>query len=130
MSKKRKRKAREASVEPEAFLEPIDITKFGTNDDPCFGKLYDLSTDECKRCGDSELCGVVFAQNLNKKRKKIEKKDNFKDINLEEPQENKALKKWVHEKKAEGLTRAEIIKKAKKTFGSTRETIKKLYKSE
>ena len=26
----------------------------GTNGDPCFGIEYDLSTKECKLCGDSE----------------------------------------------------------------------------
>lgn len=111
------------------FLEPIDITKFGSEDDPCFGKLYNLSTKECKRCGDSELCGVIFSQNMNKVRKDIESKQRFKDLEMDLPKQNPALTKWVREKKAQGLSRSEIIIKAKKTFGSTRDEIKTIYKT-
>ena len=39
-------------------LVPTNVSEIiGTRDD-CFGKEYDLSTSECKRCGDSELCAV------------------------------------------------------------------------
>lgn len=110
------------------FLKPIDISKFGTKDDPCFGKLYNLSTPECKRCGDSELCSVVFAQNMKKVREGEKSKTRFKDEELE-VNNNPALTKWVKEKVEEGITRQEIIKKAKRTFGSTREEIKKIYKN-
>lgn len=125
---KKKRKPRE-ETENIDFLQPIDIKKVGSNDDPCFGKLYDLSAEECKRCGDSELCAVVFSQTTAKKiRKKEEKNNRFKDIELDEPKENQALKKWVKEKMDEGLTRSQIIKKARLTFGSTRDEIKALHK--
>lgn len=123
-----KRKARKATKKVD-FLKPIDITLFGTKDDPCFGKLYNLSTSECQRCGDSELCAVVFAQNMKKERVKQKKKTRFKDEELEVNTNNPALERWVKERKEEGLTRQEVIKKAKKTFGSTREEIKKIYKN-
>jgi len=45
------------------LLNPLDITKFGTEDDPCFGKQYDLISSECKVCGDSAICQVVMSQN-------------------------------------------------------------------
>lgn len=64
-------------------MEPIDIEVFGTDDDPCFGKLYDLSADECQRCGDSEFCALKMGQTLNKERKLIESKENFLDIEEE-----------------------------------------------
>ena len=53
-------------------LVPTNVSEIiGTRDD-CFGKEYDLSTSECKRCGDSELCAVCFAQFMNKTRKQVE----------------------------------------------------------
>ena len=127
-----KRKAKEkSSLKPDDFLEPIDITQFGTDNDPCFGKLYNLAEPECKRCGDSALCGIVFGQNLNVKRAEIESNNRFKD--LEKPDEedkpiNKSLMNWVKDKLSEGLSRSEIIKKAKNTFGSTRDEIKDIIK--
>lgn len=111
------------------FLKPIGIDKIGSSDDPCFGKLYDLSTEECKRCGDSELCAVVFSQHKARNtRDKLESENRYKDLELSEPKENTALAKWVAEKKTEGLSRSDIIKSAKRTFGSTREEIKAIYK--
>lgn len=125
MAKKKKedRKPRK-KTEGIDFLKPIDFSKIGTQDDPCFGKHYNLSTDECKRCGDSELCSVLFSLKLNKDRAKIESKESFKDLN---DNDNKALENWVKNKKKEGLSRSQIIKKAKLTFGSTREEIKKIF---
>jgi hypothetical protein len=127
--KKGKRKKRKATKGVD-FSKPIDIHKVGSDDDPCFGKLYDLSHDTCKRCGDSELCAVVFAQNMAKQRKKLESKTKFKDILLdkEDEKENKALKKWVKKKVEAGMPRIKIIKKAKATFGSSRKEIKDIIK--
>lgn len=127
MSKKKKRKAREATLPKSKFMKPIDIKQFGSEDDPCFGKHYDLSDSICKRCGDSELCGVVYSQTtLKDKRKKVESKSRFKDMELDA---NSDLVQWVTEKKKEEMKRSEIIKKAKTMFGSSREEIKKIYKN-
>lgn len=108
-------------------MEPIDITRFGTDEDPCFGKEYNLASPECKRCGDSELCAIVMAQNNNIARKLIESENRFKDLEIVPKETNEALKKWVSMKIDEGLKRSEIIKKAKNTYGSTREEIKEIY---
>lgn len=126
-----KRKSRKSSIkETDEFLKPIDVTKFGTDDDPCFGKLYELSAEECKRCGDSPLCAVVFSQKMTVERKAIEDKSRFKDLERSPQKEvNKTLTKWVKQKKAEGLKRSEIISMAKKSFGSTRDEIKEIYKT-
>lgn len=126
-----KRKARKETKEVN-FLKPIDITAFGTDSDPCFGKLYNPSTEECRRCGDSELCAVIFAQKMKKERTKEKATTRFKDEELEvdKPKgQEDWLSTFVRERKAEGLTRAAIIKAAKNTFGSTREEIKKIYKN-
>lgn len=124
-----KGKTREPREKTKAnLMDPIDITIFGTDDDPCFGKEYNLSTPECKRCGDSELCAIVMGQNNHLKRKVIEKDNRFKDLEIVEKQANPALVEWVKIKKEEGLSRTEIIKKAKNTYGSTRDEIKAIYK--
>ena len=54
-------------------LEPINIAELGSNSDPCFGIGYDLSTKECKLCGDSELCAFKMSQNMNITRKLLPK---------------------------------------------------------
>ena len=127
---KKTRKAREHTDDVD-LLKPIDITKYGSENDPCFGKLYDLGADECKRCGDSELCSAVYSRTAAKGiRDKEQNGNRYKDMELDKPAKppNEALFKWVKEKKTEGLSRAKIISKAQKTFGSTRDEIKKLYK--
>lgn len=127
MAKEKKRKARKETVQAEEFLKPIDITKFGTDDDPCFGKHYNLSESECKRCGDNGLCAIVTAQKLSIERKNIEGEQKFKDLERGS-KENKALESWIKDKISEGISRVDIIKKAKSTFGVNREEVKDIYK--
>lgn len=130
-----KRTAKKKSrIKEDDFLKPIDITKFGTDDDPCFGKHFNLSEPECKRCGDQGLCAIVAGQKLHLERGKLEKESKFKDLEIDKldkpkAKENKALEKWVKTKMKEGLTRSQIISKAKSTYGSTREEIKEIYKN-
>lgn len=61
------------------FSKPIDITIFGTENDPCFGKLYDAMAVECKQCGDCELCNIVQSQHLHLLRGKQEKNNHYID---------------------------------------------------
>lgn len=123
---KKKRKEREATIKPEALLKPIDYTKFGTEDDPCFGKLYDLSAPECKICGDQELCGVVFSQNMTKERTKIESQSKFKDLELPRDTNNPVIIKWVKAKQKEGLKRTEIISVGMDLYGVTKTEMREL----
>ena len=125
MAKKNSREPREKTKGID-LMEPINITQFGTDDDPCFGKEYNLSTPECKRCGDSELCAIVMGQNNHIKRKTIEDNNRFKDLEIVN-KTNTALEEWVKKKMEEGLKRSEIITKAKNTYGSSREEIKSIY---
>jgi|SRR5882757_2055996 len=61
----------------------ITLEQLGSPDDPCFGKLFDPKTDECSRCGDSELCAIRM-QHLNTlKRAGIEANSKFKDMEEE-----------------------------------------------
>jgi hypothetical protein len=59
---------------------PITLEQLGNEEDPCFGKLYDPRTPECKRCGDSELCAIALSQHNHIKRLKVEKKVALKDV--------------------------------------------------
>lgn len=110
------------------YLKPIDISYFGTEDDPCFGKLYNPSAPECQRCGDADLCSVIFAQNIKKDRQKESKKTKFKDIEMDN-EEHETVRVWMKAKVKEGLKRSEIIKEAKKLFGLDRTEIKRIYKN-
>lgn len=74
------RKAREEE-DKDLLALPIDPLVFGSDDDPCFGKLYDLTTKECKSCGDSEFCALKFNQLKNEpRRKKLEASSSFLDL--------------------------------------------------
>lgn len=79
-----KRKARdEVDDDDYNVLKPIDVSIFGTESDPCFGKHYDSAASECGRCGDSQICQIVCGQLQNVKRNKVEKQKAFKDKDTE-----------------------------------------------
>lgn len=107
-------------------LVPIDITQLGTNGDPCFGKGYDLTTKECKLCGDSELCAFKMSQELRITRKELEEKNKYKDLDVLEDIDG--IKKYMRNLKRKGLEKKEIISKAVEKFEVPRDTIRKLYK--
>lgn len=107
-------------------LVPIDITQLGTNGDPCFGKGYDLTTKECKLCGDSELCAFKMSQELRITRKELEEKNKYKDLDVLEDVDG--IKKYMRNLKRKGLEKKEIISKAVEKFEVPRDTIRKLYK--
>ena len=43
--------------------QPFDLSVLGTDDDPCFGKLFDIVHPDCKNCGDIDFCAIKFAAN-------------------------------------------------------------------
>ena len=77
-----KKKKQLPDLSKQDILTPIDVSTLGTNGDPCFGIGYDLSTKECKLCGDSELCAFKMSQNLNITRKELEQKNQYKDLDV------------------------------------------------
>ena len=79
---------------------PLDISMVGTEDDPCFGKLYDMTTRECKRCGDNEFCALVMMGELKKQRKRLERKQKFKDIDSVEYDNSVGYHKFIKTLKA------------------------------
>lgn len=107
-------------------LVPIDITQLGTNGDPCFGKGYDLTTKECKLCGDSELCAFKMSQELRITRKELEEKNKYKDLDVLEDIDG--IKKYMRNLKRKGVERKDIIAKAIEKFEVPKDTIRKIYK--
>jgi len=114
------------------LLKPIssDIFKLGSSEDPCFGKLHDLTDSICRRCGDNELCQAVMGQKLHNERSAVEKKQAFKD--LEQPYEkpksaNHEMRIWMKKKIAKKLNSDLTIKRAVKRYGVTKEVAKAEY---
>ena len=107
-------------------LEPIDITQLGTNGDPCFGKEYNLTTKECKMCGDSELCALKMAQVLKITRKELEEKNHYKDLDTLEDVEG--IKKYMRSLKRKGLTRKEIVSKCNTKFEVPKKDLRTIFK--
>lgn len=107
-------------------LEPINIAELGSNGDPCFGIGYDLSTKECKLCGDSELCAFKMSQNMNITRKELERKNQYKDLDVLE--DTVGIKKYIRGLIRKGKERKEVITKTVEKFEVPRKRIRELYK--
>lgn len=103
-----------------------DLMLIGTNGDPCFGKGYDLSTKECKQCGDSEICAFKMAQALGKTRKELEETKHYKDLDVLE--DVNGIKKFMRKLKRNGESRREIVKKASMKFEVPTGDLRKIYK--
>lgn len=112
----KKRKPRKDIVKKVDMLKPlnkIDILKFGTDDDPCFGKHFDLMEDACRRCGDSTLCQIVTNQKTVKLREEVESENRFKDLELDDDKAITLIKKLKKRK----LENEAIKIKLKRRFG-------------
>ena len=106
-------------------LVPIDVTDLG-NENDCFGQAYDLTTKECKLCGDSELCALKMSQDLNITRKQLNEKNHFKDLDILE--DIPAIKKYMRSLKRKGETRKSIISKASSKFEVPTKDLRKIYR--
>ena len=104
------------------ILTPLDISQLGSNGDPCFGIGYDLSTKECKLCGDSELCAFKMSQNLNITRKVLEQKNQYKDLDVLE--DTVGIRSLIRK----GKDRKEIISKTVEKFEVPKKRIRELYR--
>lgn len=126
MKQKKTKKSNLPSLVGKDVLQPVDINSIGSNGDPCFGKAYDLSTQECKQCGDSELCCIKFAAALGKTRQELEEANNYKD--LEVMVDKVAAKKTFRSMKRKGANRKEIIAKLQEKYELPFAEAKTLYK--
>ena len=109
-----KKKQKLPDLSKQDILTPIDLSTMGTNGDPCFGIGYDLSTKECKLCGDSELCAFKMSQNLNITRKELE--------------QTVGIKKYMRVLILKGKDKKEVISKTVEKFEVPRKRIRELYK--
>ena len=108
------------------ILTPLDISQLGSNGDPCFGIGYDLSTKECKLCGDSELCAFKKSQKLNITSNELEQKNQYKDLDVLE--DTVGIKKFIRSLIRKGKDRKEIISKTVEKFEVPKKRIRELYK--
>lgn len=127
---KNKRVSRE-EINPEEFdlLKPIDILSLGGEDDPCFGKLYDLVASECKICGDREFCAILSSQNLLIKNQNMEAVQRFKDVEEGEKVKNQKIKtaqQLIAKYQLEGIGPTKILLKVMKETKLNKEEVKKL----
>ena len=102
------------------------LLKLGTEGD-CFGYLYDLGAEECKKCGDIELCAMKFSQVQHKTRGQIESKQEFKDIQepkLLEEYDKKEVIKFIKRRIKKGKSKSISIIKAAKKFNINKKQIK------
>lgn len=76
-----KRKKRSKLAKKKIDLsKPVDITIFGSENDPCFGKHHSFDAAECGVCGDSQICQIIVSQMLHVKRAEVSKKQAFIDL--------------------------------------------------
>jgi len=126
MAKRKARKKAIKKVDTTIPLNPIDITKLGTDDDPCFGKHHDLTADECKMCGDSTICQIVCNSLTEKMRDTQEKDNRFKDLELgEETKEYKYITRML----AKNMPASKIIKKVSEKFEIDKKEARKFVKA-
>ena len=58
---------------------PIDKTKITTQEGDCFGKEWDPETKECAMCADSEVCGIIFDDQVRSTISKKESESKYLD---------------------------------------------------
>lgn len=111
-----KRVERDSGVPTEQLLTPFDVFKFGTDEDPCFGKHHDLNADECQICGDVELCSIATMQNRLTMRQLLEKENKYKDLEEAEMIRTRDIKAFIERMRGKGKTDAVIRLKLKNKF--------------
>lgn len=124
--KKKKSKKQLPDLSKQDILTPIELDSIGTNGDPCFGKYYNLSSKECKICGDSELCCIKFAAAMGKTRKQLESENDYKD--LETLVDVQAVKKTIRNLKRNGAKKKEILEKIKRKYEISLDQARAIYK--
>lgn len=122
----KKKKENLPDLAKQDILKPLDINSIGTNGDPCFGTKYDLTTDECKMCGDSELCCIKFAAMMGKTRKDLEAENEYKDLEI--LVDIPAVKKTIRQLKRKGEDRKTIQSKLQAKYGVSADEAKQLYR--
>ena len=117
----RNRTTRTTPVKPKSLLEPFDVSKLGSDEDPCFGKLYDLSAPECRECGDIELCAIKLSQSQAVKTLEMESKMAFRDI---QESDLVSAKSYYEELLKKGIQKSVALIRAAKRFNVEKSKLK------
>jgi len=110
------RTPRNSNFSPESLLIPFDVMKFGSEEDPCFGKLFDLSTPECQNCGDQEQCSILFFSKVKKQRLLFEKNNPVKDLEIDKLEFKEEIKSYIARKLKQGFKKSKIPNLVYKKF--------------
>lgn len=116
---KEARQPRDSGVPKEAYLKPFDITKLGSEEDPCFGQLYDLNAPECGVCGDIEACSIAMMHNSTRIRTQLETENKYKDLEEADMIRKKRIKEYIQNKRGKGWGDTKILAKLKRHFNLT-----------
>ena len=125
---KSKREPRKRKSKKIDLLIPVDLSDIGTDQDPCFGKLYDLLAPECKVCGDSELCQLHHQQHLSIKRLSMEKSHTFKDVEDNKVVDHKKVKKYYTSRIDYHGNKGKATRETAKQFGIDKSQVKQITK--
>jgi len=120
------RKSRQRTLSPTSFLKPIPFYDLGTDKDPCFGKLYDLTAPECQACGDVEFCAAVNAQGMKTKRIAEEKKSGALDLEMDTLRWEKQVKEYYEARLKVSGKRIKALLETVKKFKTPKDKIKTL----
>lgn len=127
----KKKTIKEKLEKPIDLSKPIDLDVIGTPDDPCFGKQYDPRNQDCKICGDIEICAIAQLQNNKIQRELLAKEKEFKDLDEAEFLNNKdakEAKRLIEKYKSKGFTRLKIKAKLRNELNLDSERLKELMK--
>lgn len=102
------------------------VTSIGSNNDPCFGKEYNLTSNECQICGDSELCAIKLSQLQGKTRKQLEESQNYKDMDV--LIDTKSIRRFIKSSLKKGMPKKDIISQIVEKYSTTKQEARMLYK--
>lgn len=102
------------------------VTSIGSSNDPCFGKEYNLTSNECQICGDSELCAIKLSQLQGKTRKQLEESQNYKDMDV--LIDTKSIRKFIKSSLKKELPKKDIISQIVEKYSTTKQEARMLYK--
>jgi hypothetical protein len=110
----------------ERLLVPMNIKKLGGKHDPCYGKLYDLTEDTCKGCGDASSCLIEFNLNMKGMRSKAEKENRYKDLDI--LLDIETVGKYIKKCKEKGKDKKQIIALLIKKYEITKKEARVAYR--
>lgn len=121
------------------IMKPIIAADLGSENDPCFGKHYSIKADECKRCGDADVCAIISQTKLIKEIEEESTKSEYLDVQEAElvDSQNKKLETLLKNKAKKApdkwLSLSKLIPTVTKKFNLTEkdniQTLQRLIKA-